>query len=60
MIDDLCFVRNLLDKAIENNALRVSKNLSSISERSLLTLSKSDFENVDMSQIKLNNKSIGF
>lgn len=54
------FVRNLLEKAIENHAVRIEGKLEDLSEKQLLTLSKSDFANVDMSKIKLNNKSIGF
>ena len=54
------FVRNLLEKAIENHAVRIDGKLEDLSEKQLLTLTKSDFANVDMSKIKLNNRSIGF
>lgn len=54
------FIRNLVEKAIENHAVRLVGKMNSISKKQLLTLTKADFENIDIDRIKLNTKSIGF
>lgn len=53
------YIRNLLEKAIENHAVRISK-LKKVSNDRLVTIEAKDFEEVDTSKIKINNKSIGF
>lgn len=53
------FVRNLLEKAIENHAVSISK-LKKITDDKLVTLQAKDFESVDISKIKINSRSIGF
>lgn len=53
------YVRNLLEKAIENHAVRISK-LKKVSNDRLVTIEAKDFEEVDTSKIKINSKSIGF
>lgn len=54
------FIRNLTEKAIENHAVRLEGKMNNVSKKQLLTLTKGDFEGIDIDKIKLNNKSIGF
>lgn len=53
------FIRNLMEKAIENHAVRISK-LKRVTNERLVTLESKDFEEVDLSKIKINSKLIGF
>lgn len=54
------FIRNLLDKVCQRHALRIMDHVDELSDRQIRTLTKDDFTNIDMSDIKINNNHIGF